>query len=58
MAGVEHVSVAVQDDFVARRTRAKPISALAELIWNGLDADPTPISVEFSHDDLAGGMTD
>jgi hypothetical protein len=39
MAGVEHVSVAVQDDFVARQTRAKPIPALAELIWNGLDVE-------------------
>jgi len=57
MAGVEHVSVAVQDDFVARQTRAKPIPALAELIWNGLDADAAAISVELSQDDLAGGMT-
>jgi hypothetical protein len=57
MAGIEHVSVAVQDDFVARQTRAKPIPALAELIWNGLDADATTINVEFAHDDLAGGMS-
>ena len=48
---------AVQDDFVARQTRAKPIPALAELIWNGLDADATTINVEFAHDDLAGGMS-
>lgn len=46
-----------QDDFVARQTRAKPIPALAELIWNGLDADATAIRVELSHDDLAGGMS-
>ena len=57
MAEIEHVSVAVQDDFVARQTRAKPIPALAELIWNGLDADATTINVEFAHDDLAGGMS-
>jgi Histidine kinase-, DNA gyrase B-, and HSP90-like ATPase len=57
MAEFEHVSVAVQDDFVARQTRAKPIPALAELIWNGLDADATAINVEFAHDDLAGGMS-
>jgi hypothetical protein len=31
MASIEHVSVVVQDDFVARQTRAKPIPALAEL---------------------------
>src|SRR6266699_1349755 len=57
MAGVEHVSVAVRDDFVERQTRAKPVPALAELIWNGLDADATKIDVAFAHDDLAGGMS-
>jgi hypothetical protein len=53
----EHISVAVQDDFVARQTRAKPIPALAELIWNGLDGDASAIDVEFAHDDLAGGIS-
>lgn len=57
MATAEHVSVAVQDDFVERQTRAKPIPALAELIWNGLDGDATAINVEFAHDDLAGGIS-
>lgn len=47
MAKTEHVSVAVQEDFVARQTRAKPVPALAELIWNGLDGDATDIRVEF-----------
>src|SRR5436309_2930885 len=53
----EHVKVAIQDDFLERQTRAKPIPALAELIWNGVDADATTINVEFAHDDLAGGMS-
>jgi len=57
MGVVEHVSVAVQDDFVARQTRAKPLAALAELIWNGLDGDATTINVEFAHNDLVGGMS-
>lgn len=57
MTALEHVSVAVQDDFVARQTRAKPIPALAELIWNGLDGDAGTINIEFLHDDLAGGMS-
>lgn len=57
MAAVEHVSVAVQDDFVERQTRAKPIPALAELIWNGLDGDASAIRIEFAHDDLAGGLS-
>ncbi|MEX2375145.1 MAG: ATP-binding protein [Dehalococcoidia bacterium] len=53
----EHISVAVQEDFVARQTRAKPIPALAELIWNGLDGDANTINVEFAHGDLTGGMS-
>lgn len=57
MAGDEHISVVVQDDFVARQTRSKPIPALSELIWNGLDADAMNVRVEFAHDDLAGGMS-
>jgi hypothetical protein len=57
VAAVEHVSVAVQDDFVERQTRAKPIPALAELIWNGLDGDASAIRIEFAHDDLAGGLS-
>jgi Histidine kinase-, DNA gyrase B-, and HSP90-like ATPase/Type I restriction enzyme R protein N terminus (HSDR_N) len=57
MAGIEHVSIAVRDDFIERQTRAKPIPALAELIWNSLDADATAIKVEFAHGDLAGGMS-
>jgi hypothetical protein len=57
MIAVEHVTVAVQDDFVERQTRAKPVPALAELLWNGLDGDATTIHVEFAHNDLAGGMS-
>jgi Histidine kinase-, DNA gyrase B-, and HSP90-like ATPase len=57
MAETEHVSVTVQDDFLVRQTQARPIPALAELIWNSLDADATTISIEFAHDDLAGGMS-
>ena len=57
MADIEHVSVAVREDFVARQTKAKPVPALAELIWNGLDADATSINVEFAYDDLAGGLS-
>lgn len=57
MASIEHVSVAVQDDFVARQTRAKPIPALAELIWNSLDADATRVDVELAYDGLLGGLS-
>jgi hypothetical protein len=57
MAGEEHISVAVKDDFLARQTKAKPVPALAELIWNSLDGDAAAVSVEFVHNDLAGGMS-
>lgn len=57
MAGEEHVSVAVRDDFVARQTKAKPVPALAELVWNSLDGDATEVSVEFARNDLAGGIS-
>ncbi len=57
MASEEHVAVAVRDDFLARQTKAKPVPALAELLWNSLDGDATDVSVEFEHNDLAGGMS-
>lgn len=53
----EHFPVEVQPDFVDKQTRAKPIPALSELIWNGLDADATRISVELEYGDLAGGLS-
>ena len=54
---VEHVAVAVQDDFIERQTRAQTVGALAELIWNGLDGDAIHVQVEFEHNDLAGGLS-
>lgn len=54
---IEHIAVAVQDDFIERQTRAPPIGALAELIWNGLDGDATRVQVEFERKDLAGGLS-
>lgn len=57
MSGVEHVSVAVQDDFLGHQTRAQPVAALAELIWNSLDGDAGEIHVEFERSDLAGGLS-
>src|SRR3546814_10113219 len=57
MSGVEHVSIAIQDDFLARQTRALPIAALAELIWNSLDSEATRVDVEFERSDLGGGLS-
>ena len=56
MSGIEHVSVVIQDDFIARQTRAQPIAALAELIWNSLDGEASRVDVELEHSDLAGGL--
>jgi hypothetical protein len=57
MTQVEHVSIAVQDDFLERQTRAQPIAALAELIWNGLDGEANRINVELERASLAGGLS-
>lgn len=57
MNEVEHVSISIQDDFLARQTRAQPIAALAELIWNSLDGEASSVDVEFERADLAGGLS-
>jgi hypothetical protein len=38
--------VEAQEDFVEKLTVATPAQALAELIWNGLDAEATKVTVE------------
>jgi hypothetical protein len=51
------VSVKVQNDYLERISKAKkPILAIAELVWNGLDADATRINVDFETNAL-GGIT-
>src|ERR1700731_4654478 len=57
MAGVEHVKIEIEEDFLARQTRAEPVHALAELIWNSVDADASRVTVEFEFKDLALGMS-
>jgi hypothetical protein len=49
-------AVEIQPDFLARQTKAQPVAALAELIWNCLDADSTEILIDFDETPL-GGMT-
>ena len=51
------VSSRSQSDFLEKIARQKPVQALAELIWNGLDADtPTSVSVTFDYNAL-GAMS-
>jgi hypothetical protein len=38
--------VKAQEDFVEKLAAARPAQALAELIWNGLDAEATKVAVE------------
>jgi hypothetical protein len=40
------VQVQAQEDFVEKLAAARPAQALAELIWNSLDAEATRVSVE------------
>lgn len=49
------VEVAVQRDHLQRLTQGgNPVTAIAELIWNGLDADADEVSVEFGRNILGG----
>src|SRR5271165_6606376 len=45
----ERFTVEVQPDFIERQAKARPIDALAEIIWNGLDADATRVDVRLGH---------
>ncbi|HTW24458.1 MAG TPA: ATP-binding protein [Candidatus Baltobacteraceae bacterium] len=49
-------SVEVQSDFLEKITRAKPVQALAEFIWNSLDADASIVDVSAEQNEL-GAMS-
>jgi hypothetical protein len=53
--GEMHFKVQVESDHIKRLTAARPVPALAELIWNACDADATRVDVELEHNEL--GMT-
>ena len=48
-------SVEVQSDFLERQTKTLPVHAVAELVWNSIDADATAVTVDFEND-KRGGM--
>lgn len=48
----EQYPVEVQSDFLEKITRARPVPALAELIWNAFDADAKIVTVSFEYNDL------
>ena len=45
-SNITRVPVAVQSDFMRKQASATPLQALAECIWNSLDADATKVDVE------------
>lgn len=47
-----HFKVEVQGDHLKKLAAGRPIPALAELIWNALDADATRVEVEVENTDL------
>jgi hypothetical protein len=47
-------SVEIQADFLERQAKAQPVAAVAQLIWNGLDADATRVTVDFEESPLGG----
>lgn len=52
------VSVMVQPDHLERLSSARdPLIAIAELVWNGLDADAEDVSVELAENGLGGLQT-
>ena len=48
-------TVEVQPDFLEKQSKAKPVHAVAELVWNGLDADASRVDVRLHRGEL--GMT-
>jgi hypothetical protein len=48
------VEVQVQDDFLKRLAKTKPLLALYELVWNACDADATKIDIDIRRNLLSG----
>ncbi len=48
------VTVQVRNDHLEVLARTKPMSAMAELIWNAFDAEATEVRVEFIENELQG----
>src|SRR5258708_9358722 len=54
-AAMKIITVEVQPDHLQTIARVKrPLGAVAELIWNGLDADATQIDVELRRNQMEG----
>ena len=51
MSADKVIQVEAQEDFIEKLAVASPAQALVELIWNGLDAEATKVSIEVDHSD-------
>ena len=54
---VKKITVQVREDHLELLSRAKPMNAIAELMWNALDAEATEVRVEFVENELGGVET-
>lgn len=52
---MQRYDVEVQGDYLERLSKARPIPAIAELVWNAVDADATSVEIEIERNEL--GMT-
>ncbi len=51
---MKKITVQVRDDHLELMSRAKPMTAVAELVWNALDAESTEVHVAFVENELTG----
>lgn len=54
MSKVTVVTVEVREDHLEILSRTKPMTAVAELVWNALDAEATEVRVDFEDNALGG----
>lgn len=54
MSNVTVVTVEVREDHLEILSRTKPMTAVAELVWNALDAEATNVRVQFEENALGG----
>src|SRR4051812_19331362 len=52
---MQDITVEVHSDYLERMTGSRqPLLSLAELIWNGVDADATTVTISFKENALGG----
>lgn len=50
---MQRYDVEVQGDYLERLSKARPIPAIAELVWNAVDADATSVEIEIERNERA-----